>query len=131
MAETVLGLLGLGNRLVHVPAADEGQEGHHLLDGHERVRVVRFAENHLGGGGDRLADGLGQHGRILADEVLGSHVVLVSPFAHAGDGHLGEGVDLLAQSRTAPARSMAAIIASKTDATTKTSFSAMHSRLLS
>ena len=37
-------VLGLGDRLVDVAAADEGQEGHHLLDRHEGVRFVGLAE---------------------------------------------------------------------------------------
>ena len=79
-----------------------------------------------------LADAAGQHGRVLADEILGRHVVLVFAFADRGDRHFGQARrSRAAFSRTAPARSMAAIIASNTSSTTKTSFSAMQSRLLS
>ena len=36
----------------------------------------------------------GQHGGVLADEILGRHVVLVLAFADRGDRHSRQGVDL-------------------------------------
>ena len=45
--EAVLGLLRPLDRLVHVAAANERHERHHLLDGHERVAHVRLAEQQL------------------------------------------------------------------------------------
>ena len=82
-------------RLVDVAAADERQEGHHLLDRHEGVRFVGLAEEHLGAVGHALADAAGQHGRVLADEVLGrARRACRRLRRRVADGHLGQGLDL-------------------------------------
>ena len=44
VAEAVLGLFRAVNCLVDALAAYERHEGHHLLDGHERIVKIRFAE---------------------------------------------------------------------------------------
>ncbi len=76
VAEAVLGPLGLGDAVVDVAAADEGEEGHHLLDRHEGVRLVGLAEEQLDAVRHALADAAGQHGGVLAEEVAGRDVVL-------------------------------------------------------
>ena len=84
MAEAVFGPLGLGDGVVDVAAADEGEEGHHLLDRHEGIRFVGFAEDEFHAIRDVLADAPGQHGGVFAQVVAGGDVVL--PLALAGTG---------------------------------------------
>ncbi len=87
VAEAVLVELGFRDRLVHVAHAHEGNEGHHLLDRHERVAFVGLAEQQLSRRGNgscrcrRLARG------VLTEKVFAGHVVLVLPFAYGGDRH--------------------------------------------
>ncbi len=55
--------------------------------------LVRLPKQQLGPFGDRLADGLRQHGGVLAQQFLGGHIVALVSFAHGGNGHAGEGLD--------------------------------------
>ncbi len=109
-----------------------GQERHHLLDRHERILFVGLAEQQFAFRAARCARHLGPaRRRLCRGSSCRGHRACRAPSPActiATDVSLSTSAAL---SRTAPARSMACIIASKTCATTKTSFSAMQSRLLS
>ena len=55
--------------------------------------VHRFAEQQIDVGSDALADAASKHRRILAEELLCRHVVLVFPFADRGDGDFRQRID--------------------------------------
>ena len=97
VAEAVFAVACLVDRLVDVAAADEGQEGHHLLDGHERVASRRSRRTAARCRGGHCVPGrLGQHGGVFAQEVLAGHVVPLVAFAGLDDGGGGQPVDFAA-----------------------------------
>ncbi len=76
----------------------------------------------------------GQHGGVLAEEILAGHVVALVAFADLRDGRCGVSRSTSAERSAAPRRLApwpAIMLRRRPTATTKTSFSAMQSRLLS
>ena len=96
MAEAVLTLVGPMNGFVHVLAAYERQEWHHLLGGHERVVVVGLAKHQLEPGASRGPRRLREERGVLAEQILTGHPVAMGALARHHDGPLGQCVHLVA-----------------------------------
>ena len=79
VAEAMLVVLGLGDRLVDVRHANDGKERHHLLDGDERVRLVDFAEQQLAVGRDGATHGAASTAASLPMKSLWATSCLCSP----------------------------------------------------
>ena len=54
--ETMFHFIGALNRFVDVLATNKRQEGHHLLDGNERVFVIGLAKEHFNVGRNVLTN---------------------------------------------------------------------------
>ena len=86
--ETVLAFVRPLDRLVGIAAADERQEGHHLLGWHEWVVDVSLAKDQLE---TVMAIGSGSFGQqrcVLAKQFLGRSRVAMFALTHHHDGPL-------------------------------------------
>ena len=131
VAEAVFEMLGLRDRLVDVAARERTERTASSARPGRTGWFVGLAEQQLGRGRHLLADPRGQKAASCPRKSLLGTSCLCSPSPTVVIAMRVRASTSRAESRTAPARSIAASIWSKTLPTTKTSFSAMHSRLLS